>query len=278
MPNSYREQLKKTPGIGPILLFVLPLPLVIVVIQSLITGRFSTLLASLISLSLIWIAALFLKKAHQLEWTSRQKRWNRSSRFPWRHSAAIFVAISVFIISLFLLKHNILVAIIGAVLALSGVVLRYGVDPQSDKNKDTVLVGVTTEELIGIIEEAEINLESIESSAKTLNNKELKNRLLEISKNTRVILGMIEEDPKDLRKARKFLKVYLQGAQKVASQYAQIHPKSGSHELEQNFRNVLDTIEQVISEQKTKLLENNILDLDVKIEVLEAQLKHEGVV
>ena len=48
-------------------------------------------------------------------------------------------------------------------------------------------------------------------------------------------------------------------------------------ELEDNFRRVLGTIETVIDEQKQKLAENNVNDLDVQIEVLQLQLEKEGV-
>ena len=47
--------------------------------------------------------------------------------------------------------------------------------------------------------------------------------------------------------------------------------------MEDNFRNVLVTIEDVFGEQYKKLLENDVLDLDVQIEVLTTQLKREGV-
>jgi hypothetical protein len=47
--------------------------------------------------------------------------------------------------------------------------------------------------------------------------------------------------------------------------------------LEQNFRNVLETIESTFQEQHQKLLEEDLFDLDVKIEVLNTQLKREGI-
>ena len=48
-------------------------------------------------------------------------------------------------------------------------------------------------------------------------------------------------------------------------------------ELEEKFRSVLTTIETVIVEQKEKLRENNLTELDVQIEVLQLQLEKEGV-
>jgi hypothetical protein len=47
--------------------------------------------------------------------------------------------------------------------------------------------------------------------------------------------------------------------------------------LETNFSRVLDSIEQTFNEQQVKLLEDKQFDLDVQIEVLETQLKREGV-
>jgi hypothetical protein len=41
---------------------------------------------------------------------------------------------------------------------------------------------------------------------------------------------------------------------------------------------VLDSIETVFKEQKEKLLEEDLFDLDVQMEVLATQLKNEGVV
>ncbi|HAO32370.1 MAG TPA: hypothetical protein DCQ84_05350, partial [Candidatus Competibacteraceae bacterium] len=94
----------------------------------------------------------------------------------------------------------------------------------------------------------------------------------------RQILTMLEEDPRDLRRARKFLNVYLDGAKQVTEGYAKTHGRLNTPELENNFRQVLATIEEVFGEQRQKLLEADLTDLDVQIEVLTTQLKREGVV
>ncbi len=60
--------------------------------------------------------------------------------------------------------------------------------------------------------------------------------------------------------------------------YANTHLQAEIPELEQNFRSLLDNIENVFKEQKEKLLQEDLFDLDVQIEVLAKQLKHEGIV
>ncbi|MEM7195745.1 MAG: 5-bromo-4-chloroindolyl phosphate hydrolysis family protein [Pseudomonadota bacterium] len=279
MPVPYRQQQASNPPVlGPILLYLLPVPLLLVIVMAFAQGHFFRALFGLLALGLFWLAAWFVKRAAFYEWKSRQRKWQRATRIPWRFSAAVFTAGGAFVVTTLLVHHNIFIGALAAVIGFCGILLTYGVDPQHDKTLDTSRFGVTTEEISDLLDEAEANLDDISNAAAQLDNTELKVRLNRIADKTRGILKLIEEDPKDLRRARKFLKVYLQGARQVASQYVKTSHTQQHDELEQNFRNVLGTIEDVIEEQRTKLLENDVLDLDVKIEVLEAQLKHEGVI
>lgn len=279
MAIPYRQKIKKKgPGIGPVLLYVLPLPLLLVVISALLKGNFMRLVFAALALGLVWLSAWFLQQGARFEWEARRRKWARPTRIPWRFSAAVFAGVAAVLISTFIVGHNLFIGLVAGAAAFAGVVLAYGFDPQYDKKQDVSRFGVSTEEIIEALEEAENNLQQIESSAANISNSELKVRLGRIVDKTRGVLSLIEEDPKDLRRARKFLKVYLTGANNVTRQYARTHQQQDNQVLEQNFRNVLQSIENVIEEQHGKLLENDVLDLDVKIEVLEAQLKHEGII
>ena len=125
--------------------------------------------------------------------------------------------------------------------------------------------------------EAEQRILSIERSARAIGNPELRERLGRIGAQGREILGQIERRPRDLRRARKFLTVYLEGAQQVTQGMPRPTELADSRELEQNFRTVLVTIEEVFAEQQKRLLETDVMDLDVQIEVLTKQLKREGI-
>ena len=279
MPIPYRQQQKSNPPlVGPVLLYVLPLPLILVVFSSFASGAFFKSVFSLISLGLFWLGAWFIKRAAFYEWKSKQRKWQRATRVPWRFSAAVFTGCGVFIVTTMLLQHNIFIGILSAFVGFLGILLTYGLDPQHDRDLDTSRFGVTTEELTELLDEAEGNLREIETAANSLRNNDLKIRLHRISDKTRAILKLIEEDPKDLRRARKFLKVYLLGAKNVATQFSKTTHAQEDETIKTNFSNVLNSIEEVIEEQQQKLLENDILDLDVKIEVLETQLKREGVI
>ena len=162
--------------------------------------------------------------------------------------------------------------------ALLGCYLSYGFDPLAAKrftDRDGVDV---TDRVLEALTQAEQSIAVIEQSTRNIRNAELNSRLRRIVALARRVLTMLEEDPRDLRRARKFLNVYLDGAKQVTQGYAKTHARAASPELEDNFRRVLATIEEVFQEQQQKLLETDVTDLDVQIEVLTTQLKREGVI
>ncbi len=137
--------------------------------------------------------------------------------------------------------------------------------------------GYSGDEILRMLEESSQVIRSIEQANKKIRNAELNRRIENICSIADRILAEIESDPRDIRRARKFLNVYLDGAKQVTEGYAQTHQQTQVGLLEQNFRNVLETIESVFQEQHQKLLEDDVFDLDVKIEVLTTQLKREGI-
>jgi len=116
-----------------------------------------------------------------------------------------------------------------------------------------------------------------DAAGRDLASIEFKQRLGSIIASIETILKLIEESPRDIRRARKFLKVYLEGAQRITDQYARTHGHVQSAELEHNFRTLLVDMENTCNEQHQKLLQNDLLDLDVQIEVLSTRLRQEGV-
>ncbi len=278
MPTPYREKIKKAPApIGPILPFLLPLPIIVTLLATLSKNNYLAFFVTLSATAMYALSAYFLQRADYYEHKAKRRKWMRPNRKPWRLSAAVFNAAATGLVSYLLVDSYGLLTSVGLmIVAFIGTVLLYGRDPHYEDHSKG-LVGVTSDELIDAFEEAETKIESIEQSAKKINNIELKNRLNSVADNTRGILDIIEEDPKDLRRARKFLKVYLDGAQKVAHKYSGADHLQDNQELETSLTNVLDTIENVIEEQRETLLKDDVLELDVQIEVLQTQLKHEGI-
>ena len=261
------------------LLYVLALPLLPASFLALMDGNPLQAIARGAGFGLAMTAATLIRKGIRLDNEARKRRLRRrASTIQYRMIGAALVSVGMFLVSWLGVsnQYGLLESILWALAVLLGCYLYYDFDP-ARKDPEIAAIGITSEELIELLDEAEGRLQSIESSSRRISNIEFKDRLRRIVKEARVILDTIESDPVDARRARKFLKVYLDGAQQVAEGYAKTHLQGEQHALEDNFRRVLTTIETVIAEQQVKLRENNLSDLDVTIEVLQMQIEKEGV-
>lgn len=261
------------------LLYILSLPLLPAAFSSLMDGNPIEAVARGVGFVLAMTAATLIRKGIRLENEARKRRLRRrASTVPYRLIGAVLLSIGMFVVAWLGLadRYSLFDSALYAGAVLLGCYLYYDFDP-ARKDPEVAAVGITTEELIELLDEAEGRLQSIEKSSRKIHNIEFKDRLRRIVKDARGILDTIEKDPADARRARKFLKVYLDGAQQVTEGYARTHEKGEAHALEDNFRRVLTTIETVITEQQIKLRDNNLQDLDVTIEVLQMQLEKEGV-
>ena len=165
------------------------------------------------------------------------------------------------------------VALVFAGLALGGYHLAYGLRPVGARTEETPHPDGRLRE---VLEKAESQILAIELAAANLGQVELQARLRGIADQARNIIELILQRPDDLYRARRFLSVYLEGAERVASRYARTHRVNHAHPLEDSFRRVLVEIERVFQDQHERLARNDLGDLDVQISVLRKQLEQEG--
>ncbi|MCB1858505.1 MAG: 5-bromo-4-chloroindolyl phosphate hydrolysis family protein [Gammaproteobacteria bacterium] len=262
---------------GGWLLYVLPLPLIPTLFISMLKSSFTQSLAVLVAIILFTTGAVATRRGLAAEQDYHRRKVASAPRIPLKLLGSLLVGAGVWGTGYFLAYQGLLFSLFTSLLAWVGFLLTYGLDPMTDKGVQHIGTGYTTDEVLAAIREAEQKIAGIRKAAGALQNLELRGRLRRIGDSAQKVVSLIEENPQDLRRARKFLNVYLDGARKVAEGYAQTHLKTQSQELESNFRNVLVTIEEVFGEQYQKLLDNDVLDLDVQIEVLSTRLKNEGV-
>jgi 5-bromo-4-chloroindolyl phosphate hydrolysis protein len=266
-------------GIKGILLYLLPLPVLITAIVSLMRGAVMDTLLTGGAFAAYMVAATIARQGFRLQGEYELHKFARAPSIPYKTISALFISLTTGALnwwaSSFTLSALPESVLIGAVTFL-GFALYYGLDPRKNKTGN-LSIGVTLEEVLDALDSANVKIDAIEQARRSIRNPEFNARLQRITDKAREVLSSIEDDPKRLSRARKFLKVYLDGTQRVTEGYARTHQDQTTAALETNFSRVLDSIEQTFSEQQTKLLENDTFDLDVQIEVLETQLKREGV-
>lgn len=276
MPEVYKhDRLKpRWPG-RAYLLYLLAMPLLPALFIVPFSGDVVKLLAYYGAFASFIAGARFMKSGLQAEAELSKRKIAPTSRWPRKLIGSLFTGLGTFGCWLGMGYPVLYAGVVGA-LATLGAILFYGRDPQA-MGAMAGAHGYTSDEIIAALTEAEKKIKRIEAAARDIRNAELNNRLRRIAARARNILGAMEEDPADIRRARRFLNVYLDGARRVTEGYARTHRRTDAQELESNFRNVLTTIEGVFDQQHQKLLEHDKLDLDVQIDVLSQQLRKEGI-
>jgi len=261
-------------GVKGVLLFLMPLPVLLAAIIHLVKGHIFASITAGILFAGFMVAAIIARHGFKLESRFKLKKLAKAPSTPFKSVAAIILAITTGLTAFLLSDYKLFASILIGFVTMLGFYMAYGMDPRRDKIGN-ISLGVSADELFEALEAAEIKIDTIEKARKSISNYEFDQHLQRIIEKARDILTLIEEDPKDLGRARKFLKVYLDGTARVAESYAKTHNRAATTEvLDTNFQEVLESIESTFDEQHKKLLKNDQFDLDVKIEVLKTQLKH----
>lgn len=278
-------------------LWVLSAPLLIGALTSLTIGGFAGFLSGLgggeffgtlaqkahlgglgdaLGWGLVAAAAMLTRQSGRTAEQGRERRFSRHWRLPLRTLAGLALGLGTGVTAVLGIGYSLPVGLAFGAVALFGYHLTYGLQmPRSgarlsaaDKEGRAVSAALA---------EAESRLINIERAAASLGNPELRQRLTRIAGQGRGMLEQIAARPSDLRRARRFLTVFLEGAEQVSDGYARTHRQADSPALEQSFRNVLVNIEDQFILQRERLREADVLDLDVQIEVLKKQLEQEGI-
>ncbi len=217
--------------------------------------------------ALFFLAAWLIRRGVKAAGTNRP--------FPGRLLGGIAMALATAGAAWYLAGHNMIISIIFGFGALAGVVLAYGSELLPSRGEGLSADAADARQLVG---EARVKLERLNRARYRIQGApELTQSLDGIKGWIEKILALIEEDPRDLRRARKFLVVYLDGAGEVADKYVALQDKGEAASFAPRFKDLLDEMEKVSAEQHAKLLENDSFDLDVQLQVLSERLKKEGV-
>ncbi|OAI14360.1 5-bromo-4-chloroindolyl phosphate hydrolase [Methylomonas lenta] len=259
-----------------LLLYVLSLALIPAVVIGLSKGQVMTVIVNASAFTLYCLAAIWLRKGLQAENPSSQDRLQSPSKWPLKLFSAVLVAFTTGMLAVLAAQQSLVMAAIYACGAFLGMYFSYGFD-QAKSRQIAGAHGYSGDEVRKTLADAFAIIKQIEQANHKIGNRELNQRIDGICQIADGIIAELEADSRGIRRARKFLHVYLENVQQVVQGYANTHQQSSSQALEQNFRQALETIESAFQEQQQKLLEEDLFDLDVKIEVLTAQLKREGI-
>ncbi|ETX29882.1 5-bromo-4-chloroindolyl phosphate hydrolysis family protein [Roseivivax isoporae] len=152
----------------------------------------------------------------------------------------------------------------------------FGIDPMRGKGLEGV-DQFQQDRVARVVDEAETYLADMDAAARRAGDREVMARVERFVTTARGLIRTVEEDPRDLTAARKYLGVYLMGARDAAVKFADIFARSRDAGAKDDFLALLGDLEESFGTKTRALLLDTNSDLQVEIDVLRDRLKREGV-
>ncbi|SFL58959.1 5-bromo-4-chloroindolyl phosphate hydrolysis family protein [Shimia aestuarii] len=154
--------------------------------------------------------------------------------------------------------------------------LAFGPDPMRNKGLEGVDL-FQTDRVARAVDEAEEHLRAMSDAIKRAGDRTLEGRVERFQQAARALFRTVENDPRDLTAARRYLGVYLLGARDATVKFADIYARTRNAEARADYEALLDDLEENFASRNQKLLLDDRSDLTVEIDVLRERLQREGV-
>ncbi len=256
------------------LMFIAPLPLLLAGLGEVMAGDATGALVELAAFGILMLGAWLLNEGLKAQAAYDNRTVARPPAIPRKALAAGVTGTGVFLASWASGTGLLGGGIFGAMACLTHLI-GFGLDPMSRKG----LEGQSefdTERVAIAIEKAEALVSDILAAAGRFGDRKLEGRVEQVAATARDMFRTIEDDPRDLSRARKFLSVYLLGARDATVKFADHFSRAPDAEARQKYEELLTDLETSFTEHREKLLLDNRTDLDVEIEVLRERLNAEG--
>lgn len=255
-----------------LLLHLLPLPLVPAVLVSLLRGDYPRLGAEVAALVLLQGGAVLARRGLRAEARLRPS-WRTRARRPWKTAGALCLSAGAAVLAV-AIGHPWPVALGFAVTTFAGFALAYGLDPLRARARTAGVDGYAPAEIEAELARAERAIARLEAARAQLGPGPLAERLARVAHVARELVALVAAEPRHLPRARRFLRVYLDGVQQVCDGLPRTEGRRPAA-LDARLERVLGTMEGVLAAQHERLLAGDVEKLDVQVEVLAHQLRRE---
>lgn len=161
--------------------------------------------------------------------------------------------------------------VVGAALHL----FAFGPDPFKNKGMEGI-DQFQTDRVARAVGAAEQHLAEMSEAMARAGDRQMTQRMEQFQTTARDLFRTVEEDPRDLTAARKYLSVYLMGARDATVKFADIYARTRDAQARHDYAALLDDLEQNFAARTRKMLVDDRSDLNVEIDVLRDRLQREG--
>ncbi|MGR3566045.1 MAG: 5-bromo-4-chloroindolyl phosphate hydrolysis family protein [Heliomarina sp.] len=270
-PDDFRNADVEPAAFRVNLLFVPP---AILLILSLGKGALA-LTAGAAGAAVLLLAAWLLREGLRAQAAYEARKVARRPAFPRKLAASLLTGVGV-ALAAWSNEPGFLAPVLYGVVAGGLHLGAFGLDPFRNKGME----GIDTfqqDRVARAVGEAEAYLGDMTSTIRRTKDRQLENRVARFQATARDLFRTVEEDPRDLTAARKYLTVYLMGARDATVKFTDIYARNPDTEARADYLSLLDDLEQNFDARTQKMLLDDRSDLTVEIDVLRDRLQREGV-
>jgi hypothetical protein len=253
---------------------LLYVPAIVLAATSLNDGPI-TLVTSLVGAAVLTLAAWLLQEGLRAEAAYATRKVARRPALPRKILASALTGLGV-AIAAYTGDSGTIGAILYGIAAAGLHTATFGIDPMTDKRME----GVDTfqqDRVARVVDQAEAHLDVMKSQIEALSDRRLTERVEDFQVIARRMIRTVEEDPRDLTGARKFLGVYLMGARDATVKFVDLYTRKKDADARANYEALLDDLEHNFAARTDKMMLDDRSDMDIEINVLRDRLKREGV-
>jgi hypothetical protein len=222
----------------------------------------------------LWtLGAWLLRDGLHAEAAFHERRVARRPAIPRKLFAAVLAGVGVGLAA-YRNDQNVIASLILVAITVALHLTCFGLDPMTDKGME----GIDTHKQDRVQrakEGGEAHLNPMQDAILRLRLRPLEARIERFILTARDLFRTVEEDPRDLTSARKYLSVYLQGARDATVAFVDVYQRTTDESAKADYLSLLDDLEQNFAARTQKLLSDDRTDLTIEIDVLRDRLARE---
>lgn len=252
------------------LLFFAPLPFLLTAFTSGPAG----LLRDLAGFGILILAAWLTREGEKAEAAYAARKVARRPAIPRKIFGSVLTGAGLFVGSMAAgagLTAPLMLGVAGGVLHF----LAFGPDPLADKGTDGA-GAFDHDRAARAVSEAEAELARMAAAIRTTGERPLIEKVDGFLRAARALFQSVEDDPRDLTAARRYIGVYVSGAREATEKFANLWTRNKDAAARTTYEALLSDLETNFAQRTTALMSNDRSDLDVEIEVLRDRLAQES--
>ena len=250
------------------------IPPILLVFMSLNDGALGLVLG-LMAATVLSGAALLLREGLKAEAAYRARKVAERPALPRKILAAALTGSGV-ALAAYKNDPGVVAPVLYGIAALGLHVAAFGIDPLTSKGMEGV-DSYQKGRVARVVDEAEQHLASMTAALLRISDRAVQDRLAQFQTTARTLIRTVEEDPRDLTGARKYLSVYLLGARDATIKFSDIYASTRDGQARADYLALLDDLDKNFAARTQKSLLEDKTDLNIEIEVLRERLSREGV-